>query len=61
MIVIVAVAPAVRVPMLQLIEVVPVHVPAVELADTSAAPVGSVSVSVTPVAGRSPLFFTVIV
>src|SRR6188474_660152 len=57
----VALAPPFSVPMLQIIGRVPVHIPAVEFADMSGAPAGRVSVSVTPVAGISPLFLTVIV
>ena len=60
-IVTVTVAPPFSVPRPQVIVVVPDQLPAVEFAETSVAPAGRVSVRVTPVAGSSPVFVTVIV
>ena len=59
--VIVTVAPAAIVPMLQVRVAPPVHVPCVEDAETNAFPAGIGSVIVTPVAVLGPLFVTTIV
>ena len=59
MMVTVAVAALASVPILHVMVVVPVQVPAVEFAETSVGPAGKRSVSVTPAAEAGPLFFTV--
>ena len=52
-------APALTVPIVQLIVVVPEQVPCVELADTSVRPAGSGSETLTAAAGLGPLLWTV--
>jgi hypothetical protein len=60
-IVIVAVPPLTREPIVQVTVVVPLHAPTVEDEETKLTPAGSVSVIVTPVAASGPLFVTTIV
>ncbi len=60
-IVIVALLDTASVPIEQVIVVVPLHVPALLVAETRVTPGGSVSVRVTPVAVEGPAFPTLIV
>ena len=57
----VAEAPTASCPRLQLMVVVPLHVPWLGVAETRVIPAGSGSVKITPVEGAGPLFVTVIV
>ena len=57
----VAVAGLLMVPRLQMTVLVPLHVPWLGVTETKLAPLGSASVTDTPVAAFGPLFVTVIV